>query len=108
MVREHSYARQKLRETIYSLATGPGDIRKRLTQVYNGFSYIKKTDFPKELQSDWEWIQKELKKFGPIINDGFVSRSAVENTCNRIKNKTGVKIAEKILKIYISLESDKT
>lgn len=107
MAKEYSYARQKLRETIYSLATGPEDIRKRLTQVYKGFFNLKGTDFPTELQSDWEWIQKELKKFGPIIRpDGSVSRGAVENTCNKIRNKTGVKIAERILKIYISLESD--
>lgn len=108
MVRNHSYARQKLRETIYSLATGSGDIRKRLTQAYNGFLLrLENKDFPLELQSDWEWIQKELKKFGPIIReDGSVFRGAVENTCAKIKNSTGVKIAERMLKIYLSLESD--
>jgi len=103
----HSYARQKLRETIFSLATGPGDIRKRLTQAYYGFFKLKNKDFPLELQSDWECIQNELKEFGPIIReDGSVFRGAVENTCIRIKNQTGVKIAKKILKIYISLELD--
>ncbi|HAQ17777.1 MAG TPA: hypothetical protein DCR40_00930 [Prolixibacteraceae bacterium] len=107
MTNKYLYARQKLRETIYSLATGPGDIRKRLNQVYIGFFNLKRTDFPEELQLDWEWIQKELKKFGPIIrDDGSVFRGAVENTCIKIKNKTGVKIAEKILKIYLNLESD--
>ena len=107
MVRKHAYARQKLRETIYSLAIGPGDIRKRLTHAYNGFFNLKKTDFPENLQLDWEWIQKELKKFGPIIReDGSIFRGAVENTCNRIKNKTGVKIAEKMLNIYRYLESE--
>jgi len=93
MTRNHSYASQKLRETIFSLATGPGDIRKRLTQAYNGFFTLNSTDFPIELQSDWEWILRELKKYGPIIReDGSVFRGSVENTCNRIKNKTGVKI----------------
>src|SRR5665647_1507991 len=109
MVREHSHARQKLRETIYSLATGPGDIRKRLIQAYNGFFILKEYDFPVELQSDWKWILKELKKFGPIIReDGSVFRGAVENTCIRIRNSTGVKIAERMLKIYLSLESHNT
>jgi len=107
MIKKHSYARQKLRETIYSLATGQGDVRKRLTQTYNGFFNLKKSDFPVNLQSDWEWIQKELKKFGPIIReDGSIFRGSVENTCNRIKNKTGEKIAKKILKIYLALEHE--
>jgi hypothetical protein len=107
MVKNHSYARQKLRETIYSLATGPGDIRKRLAQSYYGFFNLQKSDFPVELQTDWEWIQKELKKFGPIVReDGSVFRGSVENTCTRIKNSAGVKIAKKILNIYISLETD--
>jgi len=109
MVRNYSYARQKLRETIYSLATGPGDIRKRLTQSYNGFFDLQKSEFPLKLQAEWEWIQKELKKFGPIIReDGSVFRGAVENTCTKIKNSTGVKIAERMLKIYLSLESNNT
>jgi hypothetical protein len=75
---KHSYAKGKLRETIYSLATGPGDIRKRLAQTYHGFFTIKKDQFPKNLQPDWEWIHKELTKFGPIIrDDGSIFRGSV-------------------------------
>ena len=100
-----SYAHQKLRETIYSLAIGPGDIRKRLAQAYQGFFTLKKEHFPKELQSDWEWVLNELTKFGPLLReDGSVFRGSVEYTCSRIKNKTGVKIAKKILDMYISLK----
>lgn len=108
MVRNHSYARGKLREAIFSLATGPGDIRKRLIQAHNAFFIrLKNNQFPVELQSDWEWIQNELTKKEPIRrgNESVISRiSRVENTCMSIKNKTGVKIAQKILKIYESLE----
>ena len=100
-----SYAHQKLRETIYSLATGPGDIRKRLVMAHRGFFTLKKENFPKELQSDWEWVLKELKKFGPLLReDGSVFRGSVEHTCSKIKNKTGVKIANKILDMYIYLK----
>ena len=106
MSTKFSYSRGKLRETIYSLATGPGDVRKRLAETYQGFFILKKEQFPVELQPDWEWVQRELKKFGPIKReDGSVFRGSVENTCRRIKNKTGVKIAKKILEIYLSLEN---
>ncbi len=97
-----SYAHGKLRETIYSLATGPDDIRKRLAQAYLGFFTLKKEHFPVALQTDWEWVLRELKKFGPDLrDDGSVFRGSVENTCRRIKNKTGVKIAKKLLEIYL-------
>lgn len=101
-----SYAHEKLMMTIHSLATGPGDIRKRLSNAFQGFHTLKKEHFPKELQSDWEWVLKELKKIGPIVReDGSVFRGSVEHTCSRIKNKTGVKITEKIYDIYRYLES---
>ena len=100
-----SYAHEKLAVTIHSLATGPGDIRKRLINAYLIFHTLGKEDFPKELQSDWDWVMKELKKFGPIRrDDGSVFRGSVENTCNKIKNKTGVKIAKKLLDMYLYLE----
>jgi len=92
------YVEQQLRETIYSLATGPGDIRQRLAQSFQGFFILKKEQFPKELQADWEWVRTELTKFGPIKRDnGSIFRGSVEHTCSKIKNKTGVKIAKKIL-----------
>ena len=48
---------------------------------------------------------KELTKFEPIYNsNGEVFRGSVQNTCNRIKNKTGVKIAKKILDMFTYLE----
>jgi hypothetical protein len=101
-----SYVHGKLRETIYSLAVGPCDIRKRLVQVYSGFFTFKKEQFPLEIQSDWEWIMKELKKYGPWVrDDGSIFRGSVENTCRRIKNKTGVKIAKRILVVYLYLDT---
>lgn len=107
MIKKYSYAKGKLRETIYSLATGPGDIRKRLVQAHLGFVFLKKEHFPENLQSDWEWINKELRKCGPLKReDGSIFRGPVEHTCSKIQNKTGVKIAKKILEIYLSLEYD--
>ena len=107
MKTNYSYADGKLRETIYSLAVDPDDIRKRLARAYGAFLFIlKKEHFPEKLQSDWEWIQKELKKFGPVIReDGSVFRGSVEHTCSRIKNKTGVKIAKRLLDMHLNLEN---
>lgn len=99
-----SYIQSLLRETIYSLAVGPDDIRKRLIHAYGGFSHITKDQFPSEVQSDWDWVLKELKRFGPLKReDGSIFRGSVEHTCMRIKKKTGSKIAKKILAIYLYL-----
>ena len=107
MKTNYTYAKGKLRETIFSLAIGPEDVRKRLAQVYHGFFALKKEHFPESLQSDWEWIHKELTKFGPLTReDGSIFRGSVEHTCSKINKKTGVKIAKKILDIYLSLEYD--
>lgn len=101
-----SYAHLKLMVTIHSLATGPGDIRKRLVDAHLIFHVLRREDFPKELQSDWEWVMKELTRFGPIYNSkGEQSIGTVQNTCNKIKNKTGIKIAKKLLDMYIYLEN---
>lgn len=100
-----SYAHEKLTLTIHSLATGAGDVRQRLASAFTIFHTLKKEDFPVELQSDWEWVHNELTKFGPIYNEkGEPIIGSVQNTCNKIKNSTGVKIAEKILEIYIYLD----
>lgn len=107
MKRDHSYVKDKLRETIYSLAIGPEDIRKRLAHAYQGFFALRNEHFPEKLQPDWKWIQKELTKFGPLKReDGSIFRGSVDHTCSKIKKKTGVKIAKKILNIYLSLEYD--
>ena len=107
MKTSHSYAKGKLRETLISLAIGPEDVRKRLAQVFQGFFALKVEHFPENLQSDWEWIHKELTKFEPPIReDGSIFRGSVDYTCSKIKKKTGVKIAKKLLDIYLDLESN--
>jgi len=99
-----SYVHGKLREIIYSLAVGPDDIRKRLFYAHQGFAHIRKEQFPEELQADWEWVISQLTKFGPVVHYGTLTRGSVEHTCSRIRKQTGVKIANKILEIYLYLE----
>jgi hypothetical protein len=105
---DQTYVKGNLREAIYTLVVSPDDIRKRLAQVYKLYLFkLRKENFPEKLQYDWEWIQKELKRFGPIKReDGSTFIGSVDHTCRRIKNKTGVKIAEKLLAMYLYLEEN--
>ena len=102
---KRSYAHKKLRETIFAMAVGPDDVRKRLAQTFQGFHTLKKEHFPEELQVEWELILNALKKAGPVVReDGSIFIGSVENTCYKMKKKTGEKIARKILVIYEYLD----
>jgi len=98
------YAYEKFNDALYSLATGPDDARQRLRSAYLHFKPVRKKHLPEHLQSDYQWVLNQLKRFGPGIDrDGNVLRGPVEETLNRIRNSTGSKIAERILYIYHQL-----
>ena len=103
---QYSYAKQKLAVTIQALSTDPDDVRKRLSKSYILFHMLTEEDFPTELQKDWKWIMKELIRFGPYYMRGVMLRNSVENTMWRVKNKTGVKIAEKLYHLYNKINND--
>ena len=97
----YSYAVEKLTTTLECLATHPGDVRERLTSAFPTFCTLTKDDFPPEYQKKWEWVQKELTKFGPLRDcKGEVWRGSVENTMKRVRKKTGAKIAKTIYELY--------
>jgi hypothetical protein len=98
------YAKGKLRQAIYELTIGEGDIRKRLVDAFNLFYILNNDDFPNELREDWGWINRELNKYGALIDEkGTVIVGSVQNTMWHIKNKTGTKIAIKIVDLYLRL-----
>lgn len=104
MINRYSYAKEKLAVTIEALATDAGDVRTRLTNSFMLFHTLTEDDFPNELQADWKWIMKELNRYEPRYNvKGEVIMGSVENTMRKVKNSTGVKIAEKIFKLYIKI-----
>jgi len=104
---KYSYISGKLRETIFSLAVGPDDIRGRLIQAHKGFWHLREEHFPKELWPDWVWIINELKKVKPEIREKYSNNiSTVELRCRSMHKKTGVKIAKKILEIYLKLNDE--
>ncbi len=50
-------ALQKLELSVIDLATGRGDVRSRLSNIYNDHLHIlTERDFPEELREDWKWI----------------------------------------------------
>ena len=107
-MKDFSYAREKLFDAVHVLATEPNNVRYRLIQAHRLFHPLRLEDFPKELKKDWEWVMKQLTKYGPVINHkGEVWRGSVENTMGRIKNKTGTRIAGKIFDLYLELNKEK-
>ncbi|NQU86905.1 MAG: hypothetical protein HQ541_14210 [Mariniphaga sp.] len=71
----YTYIRQNFREAVHFLAVGSGDVRSRLIQANRALVHLKRVKIPDELQPDWDWIQKELNKFGSITrDDGSVFR----------------------------------
>lgn len=93
------YALQKLELAILDLATGPGDIRSRLSSIYISHLHVVNVrDFPDELKEEWNSIIKSLTKKGPVVGtDGEIFTGSVDNTLRLMRNKTGVKIANNIL-----------
>lgn len=98
---QYHYAVEKLSVAVECLATHPGDVRERLLFAFLDFPALKEKDFPPELQDDWHWVMKELRKFGPLRTpDGKVRVGSVENTMRKIRKATGSKIAKKIYQLY--------
>jgi len=98
-----NYAREKLSSAVQELAIGSGDVRERLYNAFLAMHTLKEDDFPEEYREDWKWIMEQLTRYEPILDhNGKVFIGSVQNTLQRIKNKTGAKIAKKIF----DLESD--
>jgi hypothetical protein len=98
---QYSYAEEKLDEALRILATGAGDVRDRLYLWYWSVHFLNEGHFPDELKKDWQWITKQLTKYGPLTSTTFDGKpliiyDSVKYTLKKIKNSTGVKIAKKV------------
>jgi hypothetical protein len=101
------YVVEKLTNAMNSLALGPGDIRSRLVTAHQCMYTLSENDFPTGSQSDWRWIINQLTKNGPVMSpDGSVYMGSVANTMRSIQNRTGVKIATRISKLYWELSEN--
>jgi hypothetical protein len=94
-----------LEEAIRDLACGEGNVRSRLIEMYvsTDFHILDEEHFPEELMSDWSFIIHALTKQGEK-KVGLKTIHPVHNTMDKIMNKTGVKIAEKIYELKEKIE----
>ncbi len=90
----------KVSEALFILATGSGDIRDRLIGAGDVFLCVHPDGVPLELRNDVQWVHEQLTRFQPVGNEG-----ELRATMRRIKKSTGVKIAKRIVNIYVSLRS---
>lgn len=105
MLMSRAYVIKSLTNALDDLTTGPGDVRSRLLTANQHMRTLREGYFPDHLISDWRWIKHQLTRFGPIEGQGF-SLGSVENTMCNIQNRTGVKIAKRISKIYWELSNN--
>lgn len=101
------YALQKLELSVIDLAVGEGDVRSRLSNIYYDHLHVlREQDFPDEFKREWASIDKALNAKGPRIDqDGEVYVGSLSNTLNRIRNKTGAKIASDIVLLSQNLRA---
>jgi len=95
----YNYALEKFTKAVYSLATGPGDVRSRLWDAYMDFHAVREKNIPEQLRKDFDWIMKMLTKRESLYDEG-----RAKATLRRMRNQTGVKIAEKIYDFKYKLE----
>jgi hypothetical protein len=58
----HHYAREKLTNAVYYLATGPGPAKARLYDAFVEIVALSERDLPDDLKEDYRWIRAELTK----------------------------------------------
>ena len=119
------YAYEKFSRAIYTLATGAGDVRSNLLDVFfDPLLVIQPKNLPDDLRADILWIKKKITKYqekwagqleelggwekqDPMFKEKFPNLypNQIEATLSRIRRSTGVEIAKRIFKIYESLDS---
>lgn len=98
---QYSRADEKFSEAIEILIISPKDIRHRLYEASEILLNLEDFDIPQESLNNWHEIKTILKKVKVHkINN---KTSIIEKKLN-IRNKTGSKIASKILDIYEKIQ----
>lgn len=90
--------REKFHRAVYRLAVSEGDVRMRLRFAYSELRQLDAEDVPENLREEFVRIINMLTQRGTELGPtGLVYRSAVDHTLDRMINRTGRKIAERIL-----------
>jgi hypothetical protein len=100
-----AYAHGKFLEAIERLATGPDDVKGRLWPAYLCVHMIKEDDLPQSVREDFLWVEAQLTKRDPLYNHkGEVISGSVNQSLFHMRRSTGVKIAKRLLRIYLVLD----
>ena len=100
------YAYEKFYLAVRALATGSGDVRSRLRGAYLHFHTVQPEDVPGNVRRDFRWIKRMLTKRQPrYVLKGEIIDGSVEVSLAQMQNRTGSKIARKIVRIEEALES---
>jgi hypothetical protein len=86
---------------VEQLCTGQGDVRKRLEAAVLTLLPLQVREFPKCVQEDFDWVIRESTRYKSQYPK---FRGDLEETMLRIRNSTGQKIAQRIFKIYSSVQ----
>ncbi|MGB5964356.1 MAG: hypothetical protein WBG65_02365 [Sulfurimonadaceae bacterium] len=100
---EFIYSRTKeiLATVIEYLATANGDMRERLKVMSVEIVQLHENNFPEDLQEKWKFVETTLTKYPETYNHkGEQVLGSIENTLNRIQNKTACKVAENLYSLY--------
>ena len=96
------YALKQFHRAVEVLVTSPGDVRSRLLLAFEELVPIRPADLPEHLKPEFEWIKERLTRRQPEWYERNLGRLGV--TLKWMKNKTGVKIAQKIYDVQLRLE----
>lgn len=101
-IKTMNYIEIKFYLYIKDLTVGEGDIRKRLSESFFHVHTLQTDDFPLNLRESWHWIYENMTKSGPIYDMTGINmlHSSVQNTMKHIRNKTGAKIATRIVELH--------
>jgi hypothetical protein len=95
------FAVEKYSTAIEVLATGEDDVRHRLLRVYESIASVPPNHVPndRQLRNDIEWILNQMNRhFGGTHWD-----PSWGEMMQRFKKRNGVKIAERIHKVWCNL-----
>ena len=97
----YSRTKEVLATIIEYLATANGDMRDRLKVMSIEIIQLNENNFPEDLQEKWKFVEVTLTKYPETYNHrGEQVLGSIENTLNRIQNKTACKVATNLYSLY--------
>lgn len=94
----------KFRNALYYLAVGEGDVRARLRRAYFQINSLREDEVPQDIRQEWVEIVRDLTARGALIESGIALKSDLDNTLDRMKNRTARKIAERIYRVSVDIQ----